>query len=469
MSQSKARFHSLDTDAIVILSSSNWFNELRSNRYHYATRFARFFPVLFVQADLNYKGYQFEVTELDAIKVLHVWKRYDNKQIDLLNSALLEAGANKPVFWIYNGQFNCFLANRDSVLNVYHATEDYFSSDSYITPPAHQIQALNNSLKQCQLLVCVSDGVAESYREKSAFTGTSITESNGCDYQFYAPASMDLILNSNCSASLNLSYPRGLTAGSNDLSEFMDPAVKSREYDDLRAVTLNNDNQTKLIAFYQGNIFDKLDYELLIALARQLPNWQFQFCGRVLYNEKGWKQLTRLPNVQYLGVLTPEQVRQRSYQATVGLIPFVESDFLVKRSFPLKAFEYLACGLPVVSIPIQSLLPYSAVMQFASGVDGFLREILQAQQLRNNNEHLALRLEAARAQDYEDKVKKVLTVIQDLSEQPKLIESKAMPQKNTSERTVCSYFNKTHFIHLISRLYDRFPNGLKDRIPPSIK
>ena len=397
MLNSKLLAQLVDTDAIVILSSSNWFKELRSNRYHYATRFARSFPVLFVQPDLHYKGYQFEDTQFEAIKVLHVWKRYDNKQIELLNAALLEAEVYKPVFWIYNGQFNHFLANSksNSVLNVYHATEDYFSSDSYITTPAHQIQSLNNLLAQCQLLVCVSEGVAESYRQHSAFTGKSITINNGCDYKFYAPEPMNLILDNDTQG-----IPRKLGMTCEQL----------------------HTNNAKFIAFYQGNIFDKLDYELLIELATRLSSWQFQFCGRVLYNEKGWKQLANLPNVQYLGVLTPEQVRETSYRATVGLIPFVESEFLIERSFPLKAFEYLACGLPVVSIPIKALLPFKAVMQLASGVDEFELAIIQASELRYDKTHLTLRLQAARAQDYDDKVETVLATIRELSERPANLE-----------------------------------------------
>ena len=415
----------VDADSMVILSSSNWFKELRSNRYHYATRFARTFPVLFVQADLNYKGYQFESTEFDAIKVLHVWKCYDNQQINLLNSALLEVGANQPIFWIYHSRFDKFLACWDLVLKIYHATEDYFSSDSYLTTPVNQIQALNKVLKQCQLLICVSEGVAESYQQRSAFNGKSITICNGCDYSFYAPASLDLIL--------------------------------------------NHHSQANLIAFYQGNIFDKLDYALLIKLAHQMPTWQFQFCGRVLYNEKGWKQLLRLPNVQYLGVLTPEQVRQQSYQATVGLIPFVESEFLIKRAFPLKAFEYLACGLPVVSIPLRSLLPYEDVMQFASGVVEFERKMLQAKQLRHDKAHLIMRLKAASEQDYDDKVDTVLRLIWEWFRQPQSKYSALKLKEYTSCQAETPYFSQSHFIDLISRCYDRFPHGLKENIPSVIK
>ena len=410
-------------DSIVILSCSNWFKELRSNRYHYATRFARHYPVIFVQPDLHYQGYQFEATEFAAIKVLHVWKRYDVKQIALINQALSEAGAIKPIFWIYNGQFNHYIAARDSVLNVYHATEDYFSSDSYIPTPPNQLEALNHSLTQCQLLVCVSEGVAESYQQKSAFSGKSITITNGCDYQFYAPQSIERLLK-----------------------------AKSQHP----------------IAFYQGNIFDKMDYELLIELANRMPAWQFQFCGRVLFNEKLWQKLCRLPNVQYLGVLTPEQIRDKSYQATVGLIPFIESEFLIKRSLPLKAFEYLACGLPVVSVPIHALLPFNAVMQFASGVDAFERQMLRALALRDDNTMLALRLEVASQQDYDGKFETVMDVINELSKNTAQTRPKSIGSNHT-EKKIGDNFSRSGLIRLLFLVSDRIPARIKERIPASMK
>ena len=43
-------------DAIVMLTWSDWFTEPVSNRYHYATRFAKHLPVIFVQPDKEEGG-----------------------------------------------------------------------------------------------------------------------------------------------------------------------------------------------------------------------------------------------------------------------------------------------------------------------------------------------------------------------------------------------------------------------------
>ncbi len=407
-------------DSIVILSASNWFKELRSNRYHYASRFAKKVPVFFVQPDLCYKNYRFEDTEVEKIKVLHLWKRFDNYQANLLKFALQQVSANKPVFWLYNGRFNNILLQCDSVLNVYHATEDYFSLDSYAVTNKSLIDALNQLLPQCQLLISVSDGVAASFQQKSTFNGKHITVTNGCDYKFY---------------SIDSSAPQQLPGATP-------------------------------IAFYQGNIFNKLDYDLLIKLVTSMPSWKFQFCGPVLYNEKEWQQLCLLKNVQYLGVLTPEKIREFSYRATVGLIPYVEDDRIIKRGFPLKAFEYLACGLPVVSVPIEALLPFNEIIHFASGVGAFEREILRAEQLRYDSSFLLKRLQAAKQQDYDAKVNQVFTLMQELAE----LNIKPIQAIKSCNLASSSYWvAKNPLIKCLLLLKDRIPEQLKNLIKPSIR
>jgi hypothetical protein len=357
-------------DAVVILSWSNWFTELRSNRYHYATRFARHIPVLFVQPDLLEENYEFEKTDIPSLKILHLSQNYNTTQVDLFNQALIEAGIIRPILWIYNGYFKNIIASRFAILKVYHGTEDYFSPETEVTLSNEALlDALNNTLIKTDLVIAVSDGVKESFEEYSSFMGTIQTVTNGCDYKFYSPLAQE---------NLNLS----------------------------------NVVPEKNVILYQGNIFNKIDFELMHALAKRLPTWQFNFCGKVIFNEPEWQALALLPNVSYLGLLTPEELKKESYRSTLGIIPFVENKWLVRRSFPLKAFEYVAAGLPVVSIPINSLLPFSDILLFASGVDAFEVAIQKAASLRFDEKHTALRLKVASKQDYDLKFEKVQQLLE---------------------------------------------------------
>jgi glycosyltransferase involved in cell wall biosynthesis len=343
-------------DSVVMLTWSNWYTELRSNRYHYATRFAKICPVLFVQPDLDYPGYTFESTEIPNVTVVHLYAQYGKLQTKLLNMAMLESGSLRPIFWIYNGYFEHVVLSRYSVLNIYHGTEDYLASDSRLKiQNATLLESLNKILEECHLLIAVSDGVAESFIDYSRFNGKIITVPNGCDYKFYAPDSLNALF----------------------------PVVSEQ------------------VVFYQGNIFDKLDYELLMELAKRMSTWQFVFCGKIIFNEPAWKSLCAMPNVKYIGLLSPEEIRAQAYRSTVGIIPFIESEWLIERSLPLKTFEYLASGLPVVSVPIKSILKYNDVILFASGVDQFEEAIKKAKLLRSDTKYLELCLRTASYQDYD--------------------------------------------------------------------
>lgn len=343
-------------DCLVMLTWSDWHTELRGNRYHYATRFAAIGKeVIFVQPDLPDNAYYFEQTEIPRLQILHISNQYNNEQSDLLNKALLEKYLIRPIFWIYNHKFLKVIRNRFSVLNIYHATEDYLSLSGTKAPSDETfLVSLREMLEFCQLIVTVSPGIHESFAEQLDLPGKIITVTNGCDYKFY------------------------------HYSEHAETVSKN-------------------VIFYQGNIFSKLDYELLKNLAFAMPEMEFRFCGKVYKNEQGWQELLKISNVKYLGLLSPEKLRQEAQKATVGIVPFLENCPSLENSFPLKVFEYMACGLPVVSVKIKGLLPFQDVIVFASGVNEFKDAIQKAAQLRFDAEHSSQRYKAAKLQDYDIK------------------------------------------------------------------
>ena len=116
-------------DSVIVLTWSDWHTEPRSNRYHYATRFSKELPVVFVQPDSSSKDILFEKTEIKNLEILHLYKIYGEDQTRILNKALLDRGIIKPLLWIYNSYFSDFIYNKYAPLKIYHATEDYFSSD----------------------------------------------------------------------------------------------------------------------------------------------------------------------------------------------------------------------------------------------------------------------------------------------------------------------------------------------------
>lgn len=114
---------------------------------------------------------------------------------------------------------------------------------------------------------------------------------------------------------------------------------------------------------------------LLQEVAEARPDWSI-----VLVGPRGdLDRLPRAPNIHWLGPCAREEVPAFAAGFDVGIIPFTSTD-LTKTVNPLKAYEYLAAGLPVVSTRLPELdhLPLirqvSSSREFVDAVECSLRD-----------------------------------------------------------------------------------------------
>ena len=354
-------------DAVVMLTGSDWRTEMRGNRYHYAKRFAEHLPVLFVQPDLRPGPHEPRKTALPNVTVLHVPRDYTPQQATAIRRGLAERGVHNPILWIYNHLFSDFILSTWAPVKVYHATEDPFLGDA---PPAVDVERLLTVLAGCDLLVSVSEGVQEDYLRQGRFRGESLVVTNGCDFEQWAGCA--------------------------------DSAERGKH---------------GKIALYQGGINRRIDLEMVRQAARSMPDWLFWFCGEVALEPgrglQAWKTLCSLENVKYLGKLPPDKLTDCMSRATVGLIPFAHGDAAVERSCPGKAFEYLACGLPVVTVAIPALQAYADLFVPVAAPEDLAPAIRRAASEYATPEKIQAGLAAAKEQDYGPKVRRVVEKIEE--------------------------------------------------------
>lgn len=102
------------------------------------------------------------------------------------------------------------------------------------------------------------------------------------------------------------------------------------------------------IAMYVGAMDFWFDFALVDELAARLPDVSFVLIGP---EGQARQRLTPRSNVHILGRRMHEDVPRYLHNADVGLIPFAAraQPDLVDGIHPLKLYEYLACGLPVVA------------------------------------------------------------------------------------------------------------------------
>ncbi|MCC5875448.1 MAG: glycosyltransferase [Candidatus Sumerlaeia bacterium] len=99
------------------------------------------------------------------------------------------------------------------------------------------------------------------------------------------------------------------------------------------------------VAVYIGALDVWFDEELVAAVARALPHWKFILAGPP---RRSFPILSGIDNVELPGPVPREKAPELFRGATAGIIPFKRTP-LTDAVCPLKLFEYLAAGLPVVS------------------------------------------------------------------------------------------------------------------------
>ncbi len=138
---------------------------------------------------------------------------------------------------------------------------------------------------------------------------------------------------------------------------------------------------------FSGNLTPhKVDFALLDHLAAERPGWQFILVGPPWEGADPPAELRRLrkrPNVHFTGHVDYEDLPPYLHAADALLIPYVLND-ATRAVSPLKLFEYLSTGRPVVSSPLPSVLPYRGAIRVAGEREQWLAELEAA--LRDTHE-----------------------------------------------------------------------------------
>ncbi len=126
---------------------------------------------------------------------------------------------------------------------------------------------------------------------------------------------------------------------------------------------------------YFGAIADWFDPDLVADLACGRPGWEFQLAGPVTLADPS--RLSRLANVRFLGLLPYGELVPWLDGVDVLLLPFRRTR-LTEATNPVKAYEILSAGRPLVSVPLPELSPFAGLVRFADDAAGFDREVAAA-------------------------------------------------------------------------------------------
>lgn len=127
-----------------------------------------------------------------------------------------------------------------------------------------------------------------------------------------------------------------------------------------------------------GVVDERLDTNLLAALAAVRPDWQFVMIGPVVKIDPAG--LPRAANIHWLGGKAYRELPAYLANWDVGIMPFAINE-ATRFISPTKTPEFLAAGLPVVSTPIRDVVrPYGVrgLVGIGHTVEAFERACAQA-------------------------------------------------------------------------------------------
>ena len=132
----------------------------------------------------------------------------------------------------------------------------------------------------------------------------------------------------------------------------------------------------KPIAIYVGSIEAWFDFDLLNRAAAELSHVSFVLIGP---EEMALRKLKKLPNIHVLGPRPYQDIPSYLQHATVGLIPFDRANHatLIDNVNPLKLYEYMASGLPVVAVEWEELRRIGSPAFLTKTIPEFISRIQQ--------------------------------------------------------------------------------------------
>ena len=328
---------------IVCIGTADWATELPINQHQLMGRLAETNRVLFVESlglrrpqlasrDLRRIGRRLArglrgARRIDGLYVLAplVIPFHGSAAARALNRRLLRIqvgraarrlGMSRPILWAYAPQAEVLRDTLDPELAVYHCVDDVAAQKGVDAEGFRTAE--ERFAGGADLVLASAPALAKRMRSLSRNV-------------LYAPNVADTAL-----------FATALEPGP------VDPAVDSLP-------------RPRLV--FQGAIVaTKLDVGLLAELARMRPQWSVILVGPTGAGDPGGdiSALDHAPNIHMVGPRDAGRLPTVLRSADVGLIPYAIND-LTRSVFPMKVYEYLAAGLPVMATPLPALEGTAAV------------------------------------------------------------------------------------------------------------
>jgi glycosyltransferase involved in cell wall biosynthesis len=378
---------------MIYLGMSPW-TGMWKNRHHLMSRFAEAMPVLYVEPWQGLRKVRRALLSGAGREALQ-WSTWRERSPNLYifqspahlpvsGSGLLgsftqrrwysgirrvasDAGIRRPILWISRPELAGALGRFDECLSIYHVVDEYggYTSHDDVTRKALW-KAEEALLDRVDMSIVVS---RELLKRKSAPNREVFLVENAVDIEKY------------------------------------DARRKSSNVpDDLATIA-----RPRL--GYSGLIGSRLDLGLLRNLARARPDWSIVLIGKV--DSRGCEEdiaaLNRLTNVHFLGEKPYSEIPGYVLGFDVGLLPY-RINLETRNISPLKMYEYLAAGVPVVSTDIPAVEDCKDIVDVRNNAQEF-EDACAFRLGEDSSEEVGKRVAFARCNTWESRVEQLWQII----------------------------------------------------------
>jgi glycosyltransferase involved in cell wall biosynthesis len=359
------RAHSSETLDIVAIPDTPWDRIVWTNRQHIMLRLPQVDPrarVLYV-APPRFVGRRLAAPRIAGARSPSLWttavaervwvvqpmiplphrmlRRFAPDLVDRLMIAVARRAARRldfsaPCVWTYTPLYATHIGAFDESCLVYDVVDDYAAMPYYRRSAGPHVDELDTSMtRHADLVFVVNDYLLEQRR---AWNARCLLVGNAGDVRTFAEARDSQVTPPDVAG---IRHPR--------------------------------------IGFHGTLTGDKLDIPLVAELARRRSNWSFVLVGPEK-DRAVRRELAQLANVHLLGPRDASELPAYLAAFDVLLIPYRRTAFTGR---PLKVYEALAAGLPVVATGIPELdgeRGVSCVEPTAAAVEDAIARVLATPQ-----------------------------------------------------------------------------------------
>jgi glycosyltransferase involved in cell wall biosynthesis len=327
---------------IVCASFGNW-GDMSETPHHLMTRLARENRVLFVNqpvSPLSFASRMVKPREFagrltswrhGARSVgTNIWEatpppiipRRTNKLVSSINAAYVRRwvvrqaralGFREAIYWNFQPWMPGLGRALNPAVSVYYCVDDFASAPYWWNPGASVRAREEECCREADLVVCTGRQLVE---KKRPFNPNVAFMPEGADVDAYIDATRDA------------------TPVPDDLSRLPGKVIG-----------------------YVGAINWRLDSRIILHMAEREPGWSFVLIGPVWGDLPDAERLRAASNVYFLGPKPASALPSYCKGMDVCLIPYVLNEY-THHIFPLKLYEYMAAGKPMVSTDMAEMRPY---------------------------------------------------------------------------------------------------------------